>query len=77
MRARLAVSQSPWLVKIGARSWKASTEPVGRRLARLAVPRNVWLMACWMRFLSTSGSPLSAASNASSSSMRISSSDDI
>ena len=49
-------------------TWKQRAVPVGRRLARQAVLRNVWLMPCWMRFLSTSDSPLFESNGAFSSS---------
>lgn len=35
--ARVAMSHWPLLVKIGVRSWKARSVPVGRRLAKWAV----------------------------------------
>lgn len=34
---RVAESHDPLLVKIGMRSWKARSVPVGRRLAKFAV----------------------------------------
>lgn len=42
---RVAESHEPLLVKTGIRSWKAKRVPVGRRLAKLAVPVRVWDMA--------------------------------
>lgn len=41
MSGRVAESHEPLLVKTGVRSWKAKRVPVGRRLARLAVPVRV------------------------------------
>lgn len=41
----VAASHVPLLVKIGVRSWKARRVPVGRRLARFAVPVRVWDIA--------------------------------
>lgn len=42
---RLAcVGQRPWWVKIGERIWNVRTEPVGRSLAKCAVPLNVFLI---------------------------------
>lgn len=39
------VWQLPWCVKIGDRIWNPRTVPVGRRLAKWAVPLNVFLIA--------------------------------
>lgn len=44
---RVAASQTPLLVKIGVRSWKAKRVPVGRRLARLPVLSNARERALW------------------------------
>lgn len=34
---RVVMSHCPWLVKIGVRSWKAKSVPVGSKFAKLAV----------------------------------------
>ncbi|KAE9460304.1 hypothetical protein C3L33_07794, partial [Rhododendron williamsianum] len=46
---RVAESHAPPLVKVGVRSWRARRVPVGRRLARLAVPVSVWVSVRWDR----------------------------
>ncbi|KAH0470453.1 hypothetical protein IEQ34_000176 [Dendrobium chrysotoxum] len=40
--SRVVESQEPLWVKTGVRSWKARSVPVGRRLARWAVPARAW-----------------------------------
>lgn len=46
---RVAESQAPPLVKVGVSRLRARRVPVGRRLARLAVPVSVWVSARWGR----------------------------
>ena len=42
--------QSPWFVNAGDRSWKIRNVPVGSKLAKFVVPRNVWLITLWVGF---------------------------
>lgn len=44
---RVALSHEPLLVKIGVRSWKAKSVPVGRSLARWAELSSAWERAVW------------------------------